>query len=169
MQAVDADRPLRGRVPLQRGAVVFEIRWQLHLQRVLNLWRLQERTQKRSSREVCDGESFADEIRAVLPLLLNAIERRCDYDPIPLQIVFPNSMAESIERWKNPEQRSQRAVRLSAHARRQHTQRDVWIVPEQWRHDNRAHRRAKRLVEIVLKRERALSGGGVTWIKGRLG
>ena len=50
MQAIDADRPLRGWVPQQRGAVVFEIRWQLHLQRVLNFRRLQERTQKRSSR-----------------------------------------------------------------------------------------------------------------------
>jgi hypothetical protein len=83
MQAVDADRPLCGRVPQQRGAVVFEIRWQLYLQRALNLWRLQERTQQRRSREVCDGESFAYEIRAVLPLLLNAIECCCDYDPIP--------------------------------------------------------------------------------------
>ena len=78
-------------------------------------------------------------------------------------------MAESIERWKNPEQRPQRAVSLPAHARRQHAQRNFWIVQEQWRYDSRAHRRAKRLVEILLKRKRALSGGGITRVKGRLG
>jgi hypothetical protein len=55
------------------------------------------------------------------------------------------------------------------HARRQHAQRNVWIVPEQRRHDSRAHRRAKRLVEILLKRKRAPSGGGVTRVQGRLG
>ena len=78
-------------------------------------------------------------------------------------------MAESVERRKNPKQRPQRAVGLAAHARRQHAQRDIWIVPEQWRHDGGAHRRAERLVEIVLQRERALPRGGVTRIKRRLG
>jgi hypothetical protein len=69
-------------------------------------------------------------------------------------------MTESVERRKNSEQRPQRAVSPVAHARRQHAQRNVRIVPEQWRHDSRAHRRAKRLVEIVLKRERALARFG---------
>ena len=49
--------------------------------------RLQEHTQERGGREICDTESLADEIRAVLPLVLDAVERRCDDDPIPLQIV----------------------------------------------------------------------------------
>src|SRR5207245_4393841 len=31
MQAIDAGRPLRGRMLQQRGAVVFQIQWQLHL------------------------------------------------------------------------------------------------------------------------------------------
>jgi hypothetical protein len=35
-------------------------------------------TQQRGSGEVCDSESLADEIRAVLPLLFDAIERRRD-------------------------------------------------------------------------------------------
>ena len=64
MQAIDADRPLRGRMLQQRGAVVLQIQRQLHLQRVLHPGRLQERPQQRGSREVCDGESLADEIRA---------------------------------------------------------------------------------------------------------
>jgi hypothetical protein len=83
-------------------------------------------------------------------------QRRCDDDPIPLQIVFADPVAESVERWKNPEQRPQRAVGPAAHARRQHAQRNVWIVPEQRRHDSRAQRRTKRLVEIVLQRRAML-------------
>src|SRR5262245_55686903 len=77
-------------------------------------------------------------------------------------------MAESVERWKNSEQRPQRAVGLAAHARRQNAQRNVWIVAEQRRHNSRAQRRAKRLVEIVLQHKRALPGGRVTRIKRRL-
>jgi hypothetical protein len=45
----------------------------------------------------------------------------------------------------------------------------VWIVPEQRRHHGRAQRRPKRLVEIVLQRERALPRGGLARIKRRLG
>ena len=108
------------------AAVVLQIQRQLHLQRVLNLGRLQERPQQRGSREVCDGESLADEIRAALPLLLDTVERCCDDGPIPLQIALADFMAESVERWKNPEQRPQRALGLAAHARRQHAQRNVW-------------------------------------------
>ena len=78
-------------------------------------------------------------------------------------------MAELVERWKNPKQRPQRAVGSVAHARRQHAQCNVWIVPEQRRHDSRAQRRAKRLVEIVLQRERTLPRDGVNRIKRRLG
>ena len=99
----------------------------------------------------------------------NSIEGRCDDGSISLQIAFANTMAELVERWKNPEQRPQRAVGLAAHARRQHAQRNVWIVPEQRRHYSRAQRRAKRVVEILLQRERALPRGGVTRIKQRLG
>ena len=43
MQAVDAGRPLRGRMAQQRGAVLLQIGRQFQLQRVLNLGRLQER------------------------------------------------------------------------------------------------------------------------------
>jgi hypothetical protein len=78
-------------------------------------------------------------------------------------------MTKSVERRENPEQRPQRTVGLAAHARRQHAQRSVGIVPEQRRHDSRAQRRAKRLVEIVLQRERALPRGDITRIKRRLG
>ena len=53
----------------------------------MNLGRLEEHSQQRGSREVCDGKSLADEVRAVLPLMLDAVERRCDGGPIPLQIV----------------------------------------------------------------------------------
>ena len=42
-------------------------------------------------------------------------------------------------------------------------------MPEQRRDDGRAQRRAERLVEIVLQRERALPRGGVTRIQRRLG
>ena len=143
MEAVDTGGPLRGWMSQQRGAILFQIRRQLHPQWVLNLGRLKERAQQRGSREVCDGKSLTDEIRAVLQLMLDAVESRCDGDPIPLQIVVADSMAESVERWKNPKQRSQRAVGSVAHARRQHAQCDVWIVPEQRRHDSRAQRRAK--------------------------
>src|SRR5262249_56236235 len=134
MEAVDTRGPWRGWMPQQRGAIVFQIRRQLHPQRVLNLGRLKERAQQCGSREVCDGKRLADEIRAVLQLMLDAVERRCDGDPIPLQIICADAMAESVERWKNPEQRP-RAVGSAAHARRQHAQRNVWIVPEKWRHD----------------------------------
>src|SRR5262245_55364479 len=150
MQAVDAGRPLRGWMPKQRGSVILQIQRQFHLQWVLNLSRLQERPQQCGGREVCDGESLADEIRAALPLVLDSVERRCEDGPIALQIAFADSMTESIERWKNPEQRPQRAVGFVAHARRQHAQCNVWIVPEQRRYNHRAQCRAKRLVEIVL-------------------
>jgi hypothetical protein len=69
----------------------------------------------------------------------------------------------------HPEQRPQRPVGSVAHARRQHAQCNVWIVPEQRRQDSRAQRRAKRLVEIVLQRERTLPRDGVNRIKLRLG
>src|SRR6516162_8834480 len=169
MQAVDAGRPLRSWMPKQRGAVVLQIQRQLHLQWVLNLVRLQERPQQSGGREVYDGESLADEIRAALPLVFDSVERRCDGGPIPLQIAFADSMTESVERWKNPEQRPERAVGLVAHARRQHAQRNIWIVPEQRRHNSRAQRRAKRLVEIVLQHKRALPRGRVTRIERWLG
>ena len=71
---------------------------------------------------------LADEIRAALPLVLDAVERHCDDGPIPLQIAFADFMAESVERRKNPKQRPQRAVGLATHACRQHAQRNVWIV-----------------------------------------
>jgi hypothetical protein len=41
MQSVNAGRPLRGRMPQERGAVVLQIRRQLHAQRVLDLGWLQ--------------------------------------------------------------------------------------------------------------------------------
>jgi hypothetical protein len=44
------------------------------LQWVLNLGRLQEHTQQGGGREICDTESLADKIRAVLPLLLDAVK-----------------------------------------------------------------------------------------------
>src|SRR5262245_59081707 len=74
-------------------------------------------------------------------------------------------MAEPVEPWKNPKQPPQRGVGLAAHARRQHAQRNVWIVSEQRRDKSRAQRRPKRLVEIVFQRERALPRCGVTRIK----
>src|SRR5215470_17073675 len=104
MQAIDAGRPLGGWMLQQRGAVVLQIERQLHLERVLNLGRLQEHPQQRGSGEVCDGENLADEIRAALPLALDSIERRCDDGAISLQIVFANAMAEPVEGRKNPEQ-----------------------------------------------------------------
>jgi hypothetical protein len=73
MEAVDTGGPLRGWMPQQRGAIVFQIRRQLHPQWVLNLGRLEERSQQRGGRKVCDGKSLADEVRAVLPLMLNAV------------------------------------------------------------------------------------------------
>ena len=78
MQAIDAGRPLRGWMPQQRGAVVLQIQRQLYLQGILNLRRLQEHPQQRCSRQVCDGEGLADKIRTTLPLVLDAVERRCD-------------------------------------------------------------------------------------------
>ena len=75
MQAVNAGRPLRGRMPQQRGPVVLQIRRQLDLQRVLDLGWLEECPEQRGSREVGDRESLADEIRAALPFLLDAVER----------------------------------------------------------------------------------------------
>jgi hypothetical protein len=55
------------------------------LQWVLNLGRLQEHTQQRRGGEICDTESLADKIRAVLPLVLDAVERRGnDSDPAPI-------------------------------------------------------------------------------------
>src|SRR5262245_10845141 len=77
-------------------------------------------------------------------------------------------MTKSVERRKNPEQRPQRTVGLAAHSRRQHAQRNVWIVPEQRRHDSRAQRRAKRLVEIVLQCECAAPRYEITRIKRQL-
>jgi hypothetical protein len=53
---------LRGRMLQQGGAVVRQIL--RHLQRVLNFGRLKEHPQQRGSREVCDGEGLAEEIRA---------------------------------------------------------------------------------------------------------
>ena len=97
MQAVDAGRPLRGRMLQQRGAVVLQIQRQLHLQWILNLGRLQEHAQQRRSREIRDGESLADEIRTALPLVLDAVERSCDDGPISVQIALANSMTESVE------------------------------------------------------------------------
>ena len=104
MQAVDAGRPLRGRVPQQHRAVVLQIRRQFQLQRVLNLGRLQERPQQRCGREVCDGESLADKIRAALPRMLDAVERRRDDGAISLQIALADLMAEPVEPRKNPKQ-----------------------------------------------------------------
>src|SRR5215510_11221812 len=112
MQAVDAGRPLRGRMLQQRRAVGLQIRRQLHFQWVLNLARLQEHAEQRRSREVCDGESLADEIRTALPLALDAVERCCDDGPIPLQIAPADAMTESVERWEKPEQWPKRAVGL---------------------------------------------------------
>src|SRR5262245_53631828 len=151
MPAVDAGCPLSGGMLPQRGAVVLEIQRQLHLQWVLKLGRLQDYPQQRSSREVCDCKSLADEIRAALPLVLNAIKSRGNDCPIPFQIAFANLMPEPVECWKNPEARPERTVGLAARARRQHAQRNVWIVPEQRRRDSRTQRRAKCLVEIVLQ------------------
>src|SRR5215813_714231 len=169
MQAIDASRPLRGWMLQQHGAVVFEVPRQLHPWWILNLGRLQERPQQRGSREVCDGESLADEIRAALPLILDSIKCRCHDGPISRQIAFADAMAESVERWKNPEPRLQPAGGLVAHARRQHAQRNVWIVLEQLRNDSGADRRAKRVIEIVLECERAPPRGAVARIKWRLG
>src|SRR5206468_2635898 len=86
MQAVDAGGPLCGRMPQQRGAVVLQIRRQLDLQRVLDLGRLKKRPQQRSSREVGDAESLADEIWPALPFLLDAVERRGDGGTVLLQV-----------------------------------------------------------------------------------
>ena len=113
MQAVDAGRPLRGRMPQQRGAVVLQIRRQLDLQRVLDLGWLQERPQQRGGREVGDRERLADEIRAALPLLLDAVERGCDGGAILLQVRLADLVAEAVERRENPQQRPQRPVGLA--------------------------------------------------------
>ena len=110
-----------------------------------------------------------DKIRAALPLVLDAVKCGGDDGPIPLQIAIANSMAESVEQRKNPKQRPQCGVGLATHTCRQHAQRNVWIVPEQRRHNSRAQRRPKRFVEIVLQRERALPHDGVTRIKRWLG
>src|SRR5688572_31849230 len=104
MESVDACRPLRTRMPQQCGAVVLQIQRQLDLQRVLDFGRLQERPQQRGSRQVGDGEILADEIRAALPLLLYAVERRCDDGTILLQIGLTDLVAEPVVRRKNPEQ-----------------------------------------------------------------
>ncbi len=169
MPAIDVARPLRGWMPQQRGAVLIQIRGQLDLQGVLNLGRLQERPQQRGGREIRHGESVAYEIGVTLPIVLDAVECRCDNGLIPLQIAFPDSMTQSIERWKDPEQRLKLSMGLTAHACRQHAQRNVWIVPQQRRQHSRAQRRPKRLVEIVFQREGALACGDVTRIKRRLG
>jgi hypothetical protein len=76
MQAVDTARPLHCWMRQQRGAIVSQIQRELHLQWILKLGGLEEHTQQRGSREVCDAESLADEIRAALPGLLDAVERR---------------------------------------------------------------------------------------------
>ena len=97
MPAIDSGRPLSGCMLQQRSAVVLQVERQLDLQWVLNFGRLQEHPQQRGSGEVCDRENLADEIRAALPLALDSIEGRCDDGAISLQIVFANTMAESIE------------------------------------------------------------------------
>jgi hypothetical protein len=51
-----------------------QIRRQLHLQRILNLGRLQVRSQQRRGREVGDGESIAKKIRATLSLEFDAVQ-----------------------------------------------------------------------------------------------
>jgi hypothetical protein len=169
MQAIDAGSPLRGWMLQQCGAVVLHIPRQVHLQRVLNLRRLQEHPQQCGGREVCDGERLSSEISATLPFVLDAVERGRDNGSILLQIAFADSMTKSVERWKHREQRPKRAVGLAAHARCQHAQRNVWIALKQRRHDSRAQRRAKRLVEIVLQCERALPRCGIARIKRRVG
>src|SRR5262249_35447645 len=122
MQAIDAGRPWGAWMLRRRGAVALQKGRQLDLQWVLNFGRLRENPQQRGSGGDCDGESLADEIRAALPLALDSIERCCDDGAISLQMVFANTMAESVERWKNPEQRPQPAVGPAAHGRRQHAQ-----------------------------------------------
>ncbi|MGB7659574.1 MAG: hypothetical protein WBL96_14735, partial [Pseudolabrys sp.] len=63
--------------------------------------------------------------------MLDAIERRRDDGPVSFQVPLADFVAEPVEPWKNPKQRSQSGIGLAAHARRQHAQRSVWIVPEQ--------------------------------------
>jgi hypothetical protein len=70
MEAVDTGGPLRGWMPQQRGAIVFQIRWQLHPQWVLNLGRLKERTQQRGSRQVCDGTTVIRSLSRLFALML---------------------------------------------------------------------------------------------------
>src|SRR5262245_17496982 len=169
MQAVDAGRPLRGRMPQQHSAVVLQIRRQFDLQRVLDFRRLQERPQQRGGREVGDAERFADKIGAALPHVLDTIERRSDGGSISFQIALADFMAEPVEPRKNRKHPPQAGIGLAAHARCQRAQRNVRVVPEQRRDESRAQRRPERLVEIVLQRERALPRRAVTRIKRRLG
>src|SRR4029079_3001201 len=112
-----------------------------------------------------EDESLADKIRAALPRMLDAVERRRDDGAISLQIALADLMAEPVEPRKNPKQPPQPGVGLAAHARRHHPHRNIRSMPEQRRYDGRAQRRPKRLVEIVLQRERVLPRRGVTRIK----
>src|SRR5260221_2650842 len=76
MQPVNTGRPLRGWMLPECGAIVLQIRRQLHAQRVLDLGWLQHHPQHRRRPKVGDRERIADEIRAALPLLLDPVERR---------------------------------------------------------------------------------------------
>ena len=59
MLPVNAGHPLRGLMPQELGAVVLQIRRQLHAQRVLDLGWLQQCPQHRRRREVGDRERIA--------------------------------------------------------------------------------------------------------------
>ena len=91
-----------------------------------------------------------------------------DDGAVLLQVGLADPVAEPVVRRENPQQRPQCPIGLLRHAGHEDPQRDVRIVPEQRRNDGRAQRRAKRLVEIILQRERALLRGCVTRVQRRL-
>jgi hypothetical protein len=106
---------------------------------------------------------------AALPLLLDSVERGVHGGAIGLELRVADLVAEAVERREDPHQRPQRLVGLVGHARRQHAQSEVRIVPEERRDDGRAQRRAELLVEIVFQCERAVQRGGVTGNSGGSG
>ena len=130
---------------------------------------MQQRAQHRRRRKVGDRERIADKIRAALPLLLDPDERGVHTGAIGLELRVADLVAKSVVRREDPPQRPQCLVGLVGHARRQHAQCDIRIVPEQRRDDRSPQGRAKLFVEIVFQIERMLTRGGVSRIERRLG
>jgi len=102
-----------------------------------------------------------------LPLLLDPIERGVHDGAIGLELRISDVVTKAVVQRKDPPQRPQGLVGLVSHARRQHAQCDIRIVPEQRGDDRCPQGRTELLVEIVFQSERSLPRGGVTGIERR--